>query len=234
MAQNPNRFSAHSSSSSGHSHASSPSYSSSQEPLPPPPPEKDPESHGPFPSLSEKLGTALPERFTTTTATMPQYIWDKDPEIDDAMHNPHYKERWYSKFTPFSSRGWQNVVALLLIIGGLLTLFVGYPIIDFVVKPAKAKQGYNMGGTSFLVCSSMLYSTGTGINATGQIPQLSGMPSLIDRDTPEDVLSRTGSDGQKYDLVFSDEFNVDGRSFYPGDDPFWEAADLYYWCAQRF
>jgi hypothetical protein len=46
--------------------------------------------------------------------------------------------------------------------------------------------------------------------------------------------------------VFSDEFNTDGRSFYPGgpycslsflylssfiliDDPFWEAVDLQYW-----
>ena len=30
-------------------------------------------------------------------------------------------------------------------------------------------------------------------------------------------------------LVFSDEFNQDGRTFYPGDDPFWEAVDLQYW-----
>ena len=30
-------------------------------------------------------------------------------------------------------------------------------------------------------------------------------------------------------LVFSDEFNTDGRTFYPGDDPYWEAEDLHYW-----
>ncbi|KAG6880328.1 hypothetical protein C0992_011077 [Termitomyces sp. T32_za158] len=30
-------------------------------------------------------------------------------------------------------------------------------------------------------------------------------------------------------LVFSDEFYVDGRTFYPGDDPYWEAVDLHYW-----
>lgn len=29
--------------------------------------------------------------------------------------------------------------------------------------------------------------------------------------------------------MFSDEFNVDDRSFYPGDDPYWEAVDLHYW-----
>jgi hypothetical protein len=32
-----------------------------------------------------------------------------------------------------------------------------------------------------------------------------------------------------WDLVFSDEFNMDGRTFFPGDDPFWEAVDLNYW-----
>ena len=58
------------------------------------------------------------------------------------------------------------------------------------------------------------------------------MPSLVDRDTPEDAKTRTGWDGQEYDLVFSDEFNVDHRSFYPGDDPYWEAVDLSYWATK--
>ena len=30
-------------------------------------------------------------------------------------------------------------------------------------------------------------------------------------------------------LIFYDEFNNDGRTFYPGDDPYWEATDLHYW-----
>jgi len=30
-------------------------------------------------------------------------------------------------------------------------------------------------------------------------------------------------------LVYSDEFNQEGRSFYPGDDPYWEAVDFHYW-----
>ena len=33
----------------------------------------------------------------------------------------------------------------------------------------------------------------------------------------------------QWKLVWSDEFNTDGRTFYPGDDPFWEAEDLHYW-----
>lgn len=54
------------------------------------------------------------------------------------------------------------------------------------------------------------------------------MPSMVDTDTPDSAKTRTGFDGQQYDLVFSDEFNVAGRTFYPGDDPFWEAVDLWY------
>ncbi len=55
-----------------------------------------------------------------------------------------------------------------------------------------------------------------------------GVPSLVDSDTPKDVRTRTGYDGYPYTLVFSDEFTVPGRTFYPGEDPYWEAVDLWY------
>jgi beta-glucanase (GH16 family) len=55
------------------------------------------------------------------------------------------------------------------------------------------------------------------------------MPQLIDPDTPDNVKTRKGFDNQDYQLVFSDEFERDGRTFWPGDDPFWEAVDLWYW-----
>ena len=54
------------------------------------------------------------------------------------------------------------------------------------------------------------------------------MPELIDVATPDSAKTRTGFDGQEYGLVFSDEFEVNGRTFYPGDDPCWEAVDLQY------
>ncbi|KAG6889256.1 hypothetical protein C0995_002469 [Termitomyces sp. Mi166 len=66
------------------------------------------------------------------------------------------------------------------------------------------------------------------INATGQAPVLFQMPDLIDTAMLDDAKTRTGFDGHEYELVFSDEFEVDGRSFYPGEDPFWEAVDLWY------
>lgn len=69
-----------------------------------------------------------------------------------------------------------------------------------------------------------------GINATGQIPTIAGNFGLIDVDTPKEAFTKTSMDtGEELQLVFSDEFNVEGRSFYPGDDPYWEAVDLHYW-----
>lgn len=60
-----------------------------------------------------------------------------------------------------------------------------------------------------------------GINGSGQVPDIPNLPQLIDRDTPENVKSRTGFDGKAYNLIFSDEFEQEGRTFWPGDDPFW-------------
>jgi len=51
---------------------------------------------------------------------------------------------------------------------------------------------------------------------------------LIDPETPSSAATRTGFDGLTYELVFSDEFNKPNRTFWPGDDPFWEAANIWY------
>lgn len=55
------------------------------------------------------------------------------------------------------------------------------------------------------------------------------MRTLVDEDTDMSAYTRVGTDGKTYNLVFSDEFNTDGRTFWPGDDPYWEAVDLQYW-----
>ena len=46
------------------------------------------------------------------------------------------------------------------------------------------------------------------------------MPDPIDTETPDSAKTRTGYDGQQYELVFSDEFNTPGRTFYPGEFEF--------------
>ncbi|KAG7095456.1 hypothetical protein E1B28_006198 [Marasmius oreades] len=91
----------------------------------------------------------------------------------------------------------------------ILGLFVGYPIVSYTQK---------------------LSVPMIGVNATGQVPLLTGGWGLIDVDTPQDAHTYKSFDaGKELQLVFSDEFNVNGRTFYPGDDPYWEAVNLHYW-----
>jgi beta-glucanase (GH16 family) len=52
---------------------------------------------------------------------------------------------------------------------------------------------------------------------------------MIDPDTPESAYKHTSFEGETWDLVFSDEFEKDGRTFFEGDDPFFTAMDIHYW-----
>jgi len=156
------------------------------------------------------------EKMAPTTTTVPPYLWDsKDPDLDDPLHNPDpIRDAALDRnFSFLSSRGWMNFTLLLMLGVGLLFLFAGYPIIAFLDRTTLKPPGFNLGG----------------INGSGQVPFFSNFPSMVDPETPRDAMTKTGNDGNTYDLVFSDEFNTDGRSFYPGDDPFWEAVDLHYW-----
>jgi len=129
---------------------------------------------------------------------------DNTVDDDDFLHEPGQRNL---KVNDASWRGFFNVVVMITLLLAMITLFAGYPLISWITRKAPWMPPH--------------------VNATGQIPDLPNMPSLIDPDTPQDVYTRTGFDGHDYELVFSDEFNRPGRSFYPGDDPFWEAVDLW-------
>lgn len=63
---------------------------------------------------------------------------------------------------------------------------------------------------------------------------MAGQWGVIDADTRKDnYLIKSYETGEQMELVFSDEFNKEGRTFYPGDDPYWEAVDLHYWAVRR-
>lgn len=62
-----------------------------------------------------------------------------------------------------------------------------------------------------------------------QRPLLSNLrQSVIDPDTPDSVKTRKGDNGKQQTLVFSDEFNKPGRTFYDEDDPYFQAMDFWY------
>jgi hypothetical protein len=148
---------------------------------------------------------------------MVPYVYDPDTDIDDGKLTPGdpddelhmLEEPGFS----WSWRGFANIGLILILIGALLCLFILYPVILAVRDSTRNQEIQN----------------NVHINATGQVPALYHMPSLVDKDTPDEVKTRQGFDGHDYELVFSDEFNKDGRTFSPGDDPFWEAVDIWYW-----
>ncbi|KIK04696.1 glycoside hydrolase family 16 protein [Laccaria amethystina LaAM-08-1] len=139
---------------------------------------------------------------------------------DDALHNPEAEPDHAlvgSKVT-LTSRCLANLGCLSFLCITLLVLFIGYPLIMFAKSKGPLLPGFNLGG----------------INSTGQVPSM-GNFGLIDLDTPKDAYMKPSQkDGSPMLLVFSDEFNTPGRTFYPGDDPYWEAADLHYWSTNNF
>ncbi|KAJ3771688.1 beta-glucan synthesis-associated protein [Lentinula raphanica] len=136
----------------------------------------------------------------------PKLLVDQ-PEADDYIHNP--TKRTLPRGPSFNTRGIANLGLCLL------GLFIGYPVTQYYTSPHQTAAG-NLGLG--------------GINSSGQVPQIAGNWGLIDLETPHDALSFPSyMDGSDWQLVFSDEFNTDGRTFYPGDDPYWEAVNLQYW-----
>ncbi|EJD51387.1 SKN1-domain-containing protein [Auricularia subglabra TFB-10046 SS5] len=161
--------------------------------------------HSTFVPTVAQGGQFIPSREAYNPA---ESNFGRDP--DDALHEPDppgYKHR-----SGMSTRGCGNVLTMVIVAAAILALFMGYPVADFISN----------GGLRSLISSNIF------VNGTGQAAVLATIPKLIDPDTPTAAHSRKGFDGFDYDLVFSDEFSVDGRTFLPGDDPFWEAQDIWY------
>jgi len=142
-------------------------------------------------------------------------------EPDDYLHNPDpRRDRKSDKGgNVFTYRGLTNLGCLLVLVAGIVTLFAGYPMITFFSKHSLSDLGgFNLGG----------------INGSGQVPKMPGNWGLVDLETPQSAYTMpSNEDGSEMQLIFSDEFNTDGRTFYPGDDPYWEAVDLHYWATNN-
>ncbi|KAJ7473211.1 glycoside hydrolase family 16 protein [Mycena latifolia] len=130
--------------------------------------------------------------------------WTTKPEADDFLHDPR------SEKTGRVAKG-PNRRARMYI--GCLVL-----LILLIVGGACNKD------------STDASATGSSALNNANLPNISSW-SLIDLATPKDAYTIPSyhDPSKSMKLVFSDEFETDGRSFYPGDDPYWEAADLHYW-----
>ncbi|CAK1356293.1 unnamed protein product [Cercospora beticola] len=143
-------------------------------------------------------------------------LFPEDVEKDDYLHNPdpNDKDDRLRCSDLLHRRGAVNLGGLALITIGILILFIGYPILTFVQSKLEPQ------GTS---CSK------DPLCISDKEPYLKNVRrGLIDPDTPESAKTRKGDNGKEQQLVFSDEFNDNGRTFYDEDDPYFQAMDFWY------
>lgn len=204
--------------------------------VPPTPhnPFSDPPTNGEDPEKNEKIFSPfLDDRMGAPTTVdygygFPMYTDEK--ELDDDMHMPYPDDdiQLKPKFSDyFARRQLCSLFGLILMLLGLMCLFVVMPIISssgidiisytYDTPLNQMSHGDTSDPSSWTYVNSRKYPLLRNIR-TG----------LIDPDTPKSAMTRRSIKGEEMQLVFSDEFNTPNRTFYPGDDPFWTGANLWY------
>lgn len=175
-----------------------------------------------FPFLDDRLGAPFNEK---DGIKFPLFTDEK--EDDDDLHMPYADDD--VKLKPlFKDRFNRDTIAstlgLVFMVIGLLFVFVGIPVLSFAgfirygVAETPLDQMWHPGkAETWAIVNNNSYPLMSNIR-TG----------LIDPDTPQSAYTRTSINGTELELVFSDEFNDNNRTFYEGDDPYWFAPDIWY------
>ncbi|KAK9365855.1 beta-glucan synthesis-associated [Lipomyces kononenkoae] len=146
-------------------------------------------------------------------SSFPLHIDEK--EADDYMHNPDpiLDAKENAKWTGFDTRGFSSLVTLTFMALGAVVVFIVLPVLTFTGHAGVPQRSSPITEPLSPYTYGILKAIRT---------------SLVDPDTPSSAYTRLNKDGQKMTLVFSDEFNKDGRTFYDQEDQFWQAVDLNY------
>ena len=149
-------------------------------------------------------------------SSFPLHIDEKEP--DDYLHNPdpiedaaYDKNRFIHDLKNMDRRSLGGLIGVIFLVVGAIVVFILLPVLTYsgVTEPYTPE--------SYEILTSYHY------------PLLSAIRTdLVDPDTPAEALTKKTSKGETWKLVFSDEFNAEGRTFYEGDDQFFQAADLWY------
>ncbi|KAI9799234.1 MAG: hypothetical protein M1833_004112 [Piccolia ochrophora] len=156
-------------------------------------------------------------------------LFPEDVEKDDYLHNPDPNEKETNECDVFTRRGMVNVGGLALITLGVLVLFIGYPVLYVNIVPVLQEvQPFAAFELLHGVCARI-----PNCIDVGRVDLLQNIrTSLVDPDTPSSAMKKQAADGTTLELVFSDEFNTPGRTFYDDDDPYWQAVDIWYGVTQ--
>lgn len=149
-------------------------------------------------------------------SSFPLHIDEK--EADDYLHNPdpiadadYDKNRFWYDLKTLDRKALGGLFGFVVLLLAAIAVFVIVPVLTY------SGVAYHYTPESYEILTQYSY------------PLLSAIrTNLVDPDTPSDALTHENKDGDTWTLVFSDEFNAEGRTFYDGDDQFFQAPDLHY------
>lgn len=146
----------------------------------------------------------------------PLHVDEKEP--DDYLHNPdpiadaeYDKNRFWYDLKTMDRRSGMGVVGFILFFLAAAVVFVVLPIVTYSGITTHSEPEH------YEILTHYEYPLSAAIRT-----------SLIDPDTPEEAHYKENQYGEKWVLTFSEEFNAEGRTFYDGDDQFFQAVDLHY------
>jgi len=149
-------------------------------------------------------------------SSFPLHIDEKEP--DDYLHNPdpvadadYDKNRFMHDLKSMDRRSFWGLMGFVIFFIGAAMIFVVIPALTYTGVGAHYKPEV------YEILTNYKYPLSAAIRT-----------SLIDPDTPTEFLYKTSQYGENWTLTFSDEFNAEGRTFYDGDDQFFQAPDLHY------
>jgi beta-glucanase (GH16 family) len=178
--------------------------------------------------IDDRLGAPYEEQ-----GSLAWPLWGDDAEDDDAMHLPHpdddklFEIHWKEHF---SRENTVPTIGVILMIVGMVIIFIALPILTYTgiinyvsgyETPLDELSASHPGKKNWAWVNDKKYPLFHRMRA-----------SLIDPDTPAHAMRKIGEFGDKYELVFSDEFNKNNRTFYEGDDPYLFAPDIWYGATQ--
>ena len=156
-------------------------------------------------------------------------LYSDEVEADDHFHMPADDDdlTYKPKLADYMDRrSIVSAVGGVFLVIGLLCVFIVLPVLTFATRLFLPVES-NGNGTD-------LYGPAWAHVNNNTYPLLKTVRrGLIDPDTPASAKTRSSTfDGSILNLVFSDEFNQDNRTFYPGDDAYWSAPDFWYGATQ--
>ncbi|EGV62414.1 beta-glucan synthesis-associated [Yamadazyma tenuis ATCC 10573] len=149
-------------------------------------------------------------------SSFPLHIDEKEP--DDYLHNPdpiadaaYDKNRFIHDLRALDKRSLGGLLTFIGLFIAAMAIFVVLPVVTFT------GVAHHYTPETYEILTHYSYPIMASIRT-----------ALVDPDTPEDALTKKTRSGDTWPLVFSDEFNAEGRTFYEGDDQFFYAPDFHY------